>query len=393
MAGFEQARDAIFTILEEVTGGLEPTLDLDMAELEVGVEELWDMTAAVFDLPDDWQGDGRQINGTLEQYIRYVVSKWDGRPLDIPTAAGGNPPGPVDVVSLFDSDQPDDVIAFVKAGNPVDALGPEPYRDTLLHLACHRGKSSHVTWLLDAGADPRATNAAGETPLHCICGTYGCSPTTGEELIRAGASVNATDNKGWTPLHVAAQAQKGGPMVGVLLAAGADSAALTAKAVTRNAYKVKKGSRPIDLALLSYGYAAMKALLTEPAGGLDKNGNTLLHLAAANTTISMGNLTEFLVKDLGVDIDAVNKWGWTALHYACNGYFDGEFVSELHDHGATPDIEAKKKHKGHPADATPSTVARAAKNFVAETGRIEVYLKGQKKFLLLEQLLGLTEAS
>ena len=52
-----------------------------------------------------------------------------------------------------------------------------------------------------------------------------------------------------------------------------------------------------------------------------------------------------------------------------------------------------EKHKGHPADATPSTVARAAKNFVAETGRIEVYLKGQKKFLLLEQLLGLTEAS
>lgn len=75
-----KVQPVVLEIFERILG-VTPELDLDMANLDFGVEEIWEMTVESFGLPDGWTGDGRAINGTLAQYIAHVAAMWDGKTL------------------------------------------------------------------------------------------------------------------------------------------------------------------------------------------------------------------------------------------------------------------------------------------------------------------------
>ena len=74
---------------------------------------------------------------------------------------------------------------------------------TPLHVAARRGRASVVSALIGVGADLRARDVRGFTPLHDTC-----DRTDGIEIARLlvgkGASVNASSKRGLTPLHIVA---------------------------------------------------------------------------------------------------------------------------------------------------------------------------------------------
>ena len=79
---------------------------------------------------------------------------------------------------------------------------------TPLHMAARR-LPYLVSILIDADANPNATNDQGETPLHLVSALYVKNfpdmPKAIEALIEAGADVNAADKKGNTPLTKATE--------------------------------------------------------------------------------------------------------------------------------------------------------------------------------------------
>lgn len=120
-----------------------------------------------------------------------------------------------------------ELIAAVRAGDaarvkaflrtPGQAAVRDARGNTALHWAALANNERLVKQLLAVGADARATNFAGATPLH-----YG----TGHEqivrdLLRAGADANAKSVLGATPLHSAAARPEAHRSVRLLLDSGA----------------------------------------------------------------------------------------------------------------------------------------------------------------------------
>lgn len=92
--------------------------------------------------------------------------------------------------------------------------------------AVETGSLEEVFDLLSAGADPRAADAHGVTPLHLAS-----TPGLAEALLDAGADVNARDHYGLAPLHNAVL-EGLAPVVQVLCRRGADVHAVEAKGFT-----------------------------------------------------------------------------------------------------------------------------------------------------------------
>jgi cytohesin len=76
------------------------------------------------------------------------------------------------------------------------------HRGPSLVLAALKGNTGRVIELLDAGADPDASDLQGRTPL--LEAAFGGHSTTVSALIEAGADPNTRDADGWTPLMEAA---------------------------------------------------------------------------------------------------------------------------------------------------------------------------------------------
>lgn len=108
---------------------------------------------------------------------------------------------------------------------------------TPLHLAAAFAGDDAVRLLLSRGADAhaRSHNALANQPLHACIAMQG-SLASAEALIEYGADVKATQSGGVTPLHLAA-AQGKPRMVQLLLQHGASPAART-----------EDGKTPVDLA-------------------------------------------------------------------------------------------------------------------------------------------------
>lgn len=121
--------------------------------------------------------------------------------------------------------------------------------DTALHISAAAYRADVSRTLIQRGADPRATNRRGATPLHYAAtgspGSAHWNPTAQAEvvelLIRAGADPNGADKSGVAPLHVAVRSR----------CAAAAEALLTHGADARR--KNGAGSTPLHLAVQTTG--------------------------------------------------------------------------------------------------------------------------------------------
>ncbi len=86
------------------------------------------------------------------------------------------------------------------------------------------GSAEWVQACLEAGADPNARDADGNTPLHRLDGSSGTDVAVALLLLAAGADPNARNNQGNTPLYEVVRSGNSSDLelVVVLLEAGAD---------------------------------------------------------------------------------------------------------------------------------------------------------------------------
>ncbi len=173
-----------------------------------------------------------------------------------------------------------------------------------LHLALSRGYPELVELLLKAGADCNLKAGDGATALHAAASAWYGSYAEEEErvvlnlnrMLEKGLSVQARDQQGSDALSVAAG--NGPALVKILLEKGA----VVSAGALATAFEDGNG-RTVDL-LIAAGADPMAVL---------EDGSTMLHaLARAGFNDDFRGLYE-LLKAKGVDLEARNKEGRTAL--------------------------------------------------------------------------------
>jgi ankyrin repeat protein/beta-lactamase regulating signal transducer with metallopeptidase domain/Tol biopolymer transport system component len=238
---------------------------------------------------------------------------------------------------------------------------------TPLHFAVENGNQKLVDVLVAKGADLEAKNAAGATALH-LAAANGRSDLV-ELLVNRGANVNSIDSERRTPLHYASR-RGNNETAERLIAKGAEVNAKAAHGETpaQLAILMNRNHKDTVTLLLSKGAAISSIQLAAYLGDLarveaflengvgvntqDPCSPTPLHAAAmggqkevAEFLLSKGALvnTDFaalrgagarplqyaafagskgvaeLLIQKGAEIDAKNKDGLTALHYAVSG--------------------------------------------------------------------------
>ncbi len=294
-------------------------------------------------------------------------------------------------------------IGIVRGGSPERGRRePIPGAMSPLLYAARDGRLESARMLLAAGADINQADANGITPL--LSALINNHPVVARHLIDAGADLNATDWYGRTPLWAAVEARNMDidnttfvnnvdrapylDLVKVLLEKGANANARTKElmpvrprmlTVTGTlAWVDFTGQTPFILAALSGDLPVMRLLL---AHGADPKiptfqGTTALMAAAGinwvvDQTYDEGQpaLLEAvrLCYDLGLDVNAVNSMGLTALHGAANRGSD-DIIRFLVEKGARLDVKDKEGRTPlawaegvflatHPARPKPSSIA------------------------------------
>ena len=174
-------------------------------------------------------------------------------------------------------------------------------RSTPLHSAAETGNLAVVEILLDFNADPWARNKWKETPLH-VASQIGHAEIV-ERLLHTSvgaATLESAEENGGGPLHEAA-ANNNAIICQILLKAGA-----------RLDHLDNDGCSPLVLAIQRGHRSTMDVLLEAHASIaiIDPAAYPPLHASVKHT----GLLSHLL--DLGVDINAVDNDGNTALHLA-----------------------------------------------------------------------------
>ena len=242
-----------------------------------------------------------------------------------------------------------DVNEVVKvARNPRLPEGERPLRagTTPLHVAVANAHFELAAELLDAGADPNS-DLLGYTPLHMI--VYVREPGIGDNDPGPEASGNMSSLE----------------LVKRLVAQGAKvDARMTRRANLTNTRFNEVGATPFLLAAVTADAEYMKALVDLGADPLATNNDhsTALMVAAGIGTRSPGEdagTEEEVIEamqlalDLGVDINAVDDHGETAMHGAAYKNLPAA-VKFLVDKGARIDIWNTRNEYGW----TPLTIAR-----------------------------------
>jgi ankyrin repeat protein len=294
-------------------------------------------------------------------------------------------------------------VGIVRGGLPArGSRAPIPGSMSPLLYAARDGRVDIARILLDAGADIEQTDANGITPL--IIAITNNHPAVARFLIDRGADIRASDWYGRTPLWAAVETRNmdvdnasfvnsidRAPflvLIQELLARGADpNVRMKEVPPIRRAFLRVTGSlswvdftgqTPFLTAALAGDVTVMRLLLKFNADPhIPTAGGTTALMAAAGVnwvfdqTYDEGpeSLLEAvrLCYELGLDVNAVNSMGLTAVHGAANRGSD-DIIRFLADKGATLDVKDKEGRTPltwaegvflatHPAKPKPSSIA------------------------------------
>jgi uncharacterized protein len=216
------------------------------------------------------------------------------------------------VASLPEAVEKQDVAAVEKLlRDGADVRAANRYGVTPLSLACVSGNGRLVELLLRAGADANAALPGGETALMTASRTG--KPGAVKALLAAGAQVNARESfRGQTALMWAA-AEGHREVVETLLAAGADWRLSLDSGYTAFFFAVREGRGAVVKALLAAGQDVNETMKLKPGfarkGNMPREGTSALHLAVASAHFELAG--ELL--DAGANPNADGS-GLTVLH-------------------------------------------------------------------------------
>ncbi|KAK9142105.1 hypothetical protein Syun_011505 [Stephania yunnanensis] len=181
---------------------------------------------------------------------------------------------------------------------------------TSLHLAASAGHTDIVKEILKVRPEfAWKKDSQGSTPLHLACSKGHLDIT--RELLKLDSDLcSLQDTEGRTPLHWAAIKGKIN-ILDEILSVSLDSI----DTVT------KLGETLLHLCVKYNQFNATKYLVetldvSKMVDATDIDGNTVLHLA---TAAKLSTMVTFLVKRTSIDVNALNRKGWTALDVAESG--------------------------------------------------------------------------
>jgi len=232
---------------------------------------------------------------------------------------------------------------------------------TALVLASREGAMESVAALLDAKADINKQASDGTTPM--LVAIQNGHYTLATFLVERGADPNIVNTKGWNPLYLAVKnrnietgtipvpnADQALPFIKLLLEKGANpNLQLSANTEIRNGQRAtwmnEEGATPFLRASMCGDIEVMKMLLEH---GADPKINTKDHTTPLMAVAGVGYTDGFihdrseeetmeamklLVEKVGVEVNAANDGGLTALHGAAHKASLSE-IQYLVDHGA-----------------------------------------------------------
>jgi ankyrin repeat protein len=306
-------------------------------------------------------------------------------------------------------------VGIVRGGWPDHGMrAPVPGAKTPLLYATRRGDLAVTRLLVEAGADVELADADGVTPLlnailnaSIVAARDPAGPrehlAVARFLLERGANVNAVDWYGETPLWAAVDVRNldvNGPerdnqvdraaaleLIAALLARGADPNARTREYPPERRFLTPLGSLSwVDFtgqtaflrAALAGDVTVMRLLLEHGADAsiATFSGTTPLMAAAGvnwvfNQTFDEGPAALLaavaLCQELGLDVNAVNSMGLSAIHGAANRG-SNDIIELLAEHGAELDVPDRHGRTPlvwaegvflatHPPQRKPDTVA------------------------------------
>ncbi len=199
---------------------------------------------------------------------------------------------------------------LIRAGANVKAANR--YGVTPLSLACANGNAAVVELLLEAGADPNSVLAGGETVLMTAARTGKAEAV--QALVSRGADVNASERWYRQTALMWAAAEGHVEAVEALLAAGAELRASSRSGFTPLLFAVREGRTGVVRALLKAGADVneKQQSSSQRAGGVTgppAAGTSALVLAVTNGHFELADV----LLNAGADPTAAIP-GWTALH-------------------------------------------------------------------------------
>lgn len=206
---------------------------------------------------------------------------------------------------------------LVSKGAKVNAKCGQSKR-TPLFEAMYPDNYEMVKFLLEKGADPNAKDKNGDTPMFNLDSCK--DKRIPEIMIKYGGDINLKDNDGETPFMD------------------------VVRFANMTCIEVFKQHKPNYKVVSKDGYTLLHGLmegsLPQEVWGVSDSGSWMV----GEFDISVFQSVVKLLVDNGVDIDAVNKDGDTALIMACDMHYDmPQYAQVLIENGAKLDIQNKAK--------------------------------------------------